>query len=970
MATTDTPTFRTLLRRYRLLAGLSQEALAERAHLSIRAVGALEQRSKRAPRAATLALLADALALSAPDRAALVAAAQQDTRAARHPDGGHASQQDRTPGLVGRAQELEVLDRLLAGAGPLLLLLVGEPGIGKSRLLEEACQRGVASGWQVLRAGCARMGGQLPYTPLLQALQRYFNDQPIAQQHVALRGCAWMVRLLPELADGPIEPLPPWTVSPEQERRLMFEAVCRFVANVATSAGTLLVLDDLQWAEADALDLLISLVRASATPLRVVGAYRDTEVDPHHPLTVTLADLAGAGLARQQRLRPLATMEVHHLLDLLLDGRAGDRAALAERITERTGGVPFFVVSCAQALHEGREEAIPWEVAQGIRQRVTALPAIAQEVLGAAAVAVGRTTQAAVLATMLEQPERVVLGALEAAWRARLLDDAGGYRIAHDLIREVLEADLGPARRALLHRRMAEALEGRPGVGSAEVLAYHYGRSDAPERAVGYLEQAGDQAQVQHGHAAAEGFYREAVERLDSLGRHLEAGRVREKLGSVLLTSALYADALVVLEAATEAQRTAGDLEGVGRVEATIAVVHADAGTPTAGLARLEPILTLLAERDPSPALAALYARQADLFNMLGRLGENLAATEQAARVAQLVGDDHQRAYALHTRGASLLCLGRLAEAVETEAAAIAVNEAVGDPYILCWSLIMLVNCHLERGACMAARQVAERALHLAERQGIRICAASATAQRGWASFLSGAWGMARRDLEEAAAMSRAIGPFWASAFFLFGLASLCLAEGADAEALHHLEECERLLQADEGAHARLAVARVLAVRDLLAGHPELARTRLAPLLEPGVMEHDAAPVQSLLAWVLLALGEVGAAAELAQRAVARARDQHSHVLLVDALRVAALVAARQEHLVEADGLLQEGLSLARRLGYPFGEALLLHASSAVYAQMGQSEAASERLATAQAMCGQLGARADSERIAGLFGYW
>jgi len=135
-------------------------------------------------------------------------------------------------------------------------------------------------------------------------------------------------------------------------------------------------------------------------------------------------------------------------------------------------------------------------------------------------------------------------------------------------------------------------------------------------------------------------------------------------------------------------------------------------------------------------------------------------------------------------------------------------------------------------------------------------------------------------------------------------------------------------------------------------------------------MEHDAVPVQPLLAWALLALGEVGAAAELAQPAVSRARVQGWHVLLVDALRVGAQIEARQGHLEEASGMLQEGLSLARRLGYPYAEALLLQASSEVYAHRGQPESARERLAAAQALFQQLGARRESGRIAGLFRCW
>ena len=172
----------------------------------------------------------------------------------------------------------------------------------------------------------------------------------------ALRGCAWLVRLLPELAEGPIEPLPPWTVSPEQERRLMFDAVRRFLANVAGPAGTLLVLDDLQWAGADALELLGALARTcQRAPVRLVGAYRDTEVQPADPRSPAGRPgpwpvWSGTSAA------PLAPAEAQQLLDDLLDGTAGDREALAAQVAQRAGGVPFFVVSCAQALRDAPAE--------------------------------------------------------------------------------------------------------------------------------------------------------------------------------------------------------------------------------------------------------------------------------------------------------------------------------------------------------------------------------------------------------------------------------------------------------------------------------------------------------------------------------------------------------------------------------------------------------------------------------------
>jgi predicted ATPase len=195
-----------------------------------------------------------------------------------------------------------------------LLLLAGEPGIGNSRLLEAAVQRALAQGWCVLAGGCQRRDGQEPYAPLLQALAQHLQAQTAAGQERELAGCAWLVCLLPELA-GRLEPLPAVPLPAEQERRLLLASVARFLANVAGPVGTVLVLDDLQWAGSDALDLLTALVRSAEAgrsqggQLRVVGSYRDTDVGPTHPLALLLTDLAPARLVWHPRVGPLGTDE-------------------------------------------------------------------------------------------------------------------------------------------------------------------------------------------------------------------------------------------------------------------------------------------------------------------------------------------------------------------------------------------------------------------------------------------------------------------------------------------------------------------------------------------------------------------------------------------------------------------------------------------------------------------------------------
>jgi tetratricopeptide (TPR) repeat protein len=272
-------------------------------------------------------------------------------------------------------------------------------------------------------------------------------------------------------------------------------------------------------------------------------------------------------------------------------------------------------------------------------------------------------------------------------------------------------------------------------------------------------------------------------------------------------------------------------------------------------------------------------------------------------------------------------------------------------------------------GAFAAARQSIERALHLAERHGFRSAIAVSLRRRAGIAFLTGEWGAARQDFEHAAAVGREVGVFFGSVYVPAGLGLLALAEGADAEAAEHLAECERLLQSALDANAGLGLVGplaifVLAERDLLAGQPNLARARLAPLFEPDTPQaDDVAPMLRLLAWTLLDLGELDEAAEAASQAVAQARDTGRQVLLVDALRVAAMVAARRGRWAEARGAIEEGLSLARQMSYPYGEARLLLASGELHAQAGQPEPPRKRLEAALAIFRRLGARKDMERV-------
>ena len=964
-------TFGALLRRHRRAVGLTQEELAERAELSVEAVSALERGVSRAPHKDTIELLAHALQLNERDRAVFEAAAhkRESDPGASAPGAAPSPSVGKVPSrLVGRAREIALLDRHLAGQGRAVLLFDGEPGIGKSRLLREARSRGKAGGWTVLHGRCHKRGGQAPYAPLLDALQSRLQGRPTAQLRADLDHCAWLAHLLPELVEAGALPSPP-ALAPEQERRLMFSAVSRFLTNVAGPAGVLLVLDDLQWADADALDLLGALVTTPMpTPLAVVGAYRNTEVIPGAPLAATLADLAHSGAASRFTLEPLSEDESAQLLNDMLQEQPDVGAEVRRQVIERAGGVPFFLVSCAQgrqdgALLESGPDDVPWDIAETVRQRVAVLPDVARELLAAAAV-VDRTIARATLVAVAarhgrDEPDALL--ALDAACRARLLKEVGeeDYRFAHNLIREVIWGDLSAAQRALLHRQIADALERQPGGAPPEALAYHFARCGEREKAALYMERAGDRAQAMHATAAAERYYRELVARLDELGRPIEAARAREKLANVLRIEARYDESLEALEQAVRAYRDAHEREGERQAVAAIGRTHARRGSPAMGVTRILALLQTTDASELSAGVAALQVALADLYYATGRYREQLAAAEQALTLAQALGHDILRTQAEQWRTTALLTLGRPGDALTALEEVIPAAEALGDFSSHLHALNHAAMAHIQRGEFDQSQSHIDRALVTARQRNDVVQVAFLTCNLGVLRFTIGDWKQARVHYEHATTIMREIPLAWASSYPLLGLGQLTLAEGQFGVATRQLGEAIILASRSGDLHVLQSACVALGERELLAGHPEAARARVDQLLDGERASGDQAALSlvAMLAWAHLELGEIVQAHELATQATARAVTEHTRLALIDTLRVSGMIAARRQRWQEAETSLNEALSLSQTMRCPYHEARVRYTLGLLEIARTAVAQASEQLIAARAMLETLGER-------------
>ena len=441
-------------------------------------------------------------------------------QAAPEPDEPHASS---GVGFVGRRRELEQLDGALhdaLGGRGRLVLLAGEPGIGKSRLAEELLERARASGAQVLVGRCWEAGGAPAYWPWVQALRAYIRICEPAQLRAQLGpGAADLAQLLPELRELFPDLPPPSAPESEGARFRLFEAATEFLRSVTRVQPLALMLDDVHAADEPSLLLLRFTAREIADQrLLVVCAYRDVDPTLRAPLSGALAELVREPQTAHVALTGLAEADVAEYIAVSTGVEPAPRLVAA--IHAETEGNPLFVGEVVRLLDgEGRiadgdaHLGIPPGVRVVIGQRVERLSAQCRDVLAAASV-MGREFQLDALMGLSELPRDQLLDVLDEALAERLLTDVPGahgrLRFGHALIRDTLYDELTSARSLLLHRLAGEALEviyaGDLEPHLSELAQHFYAAAPGgtTDKAIAYARRAGDRA-------AAQLAYEEAV---------------------------------------------------------------------------------------------------------------------------------------------------------------------------------------------------------------------------------------------------------------------------------------------------------------------------------------------------------------------------------------------------------------------------------------------------------------------------
>ncbi|MEJ7582810.1 MAG: AAA family ATPase [Acidimicrobiales bacterium] len=408
--------------------------------------------------------------------------------------------------FVGRGEELHnAIDTAMATERARSLWLLGEPGIGKTRLAVEIARRGHVAGGLVLHGRCDEHVAT-PFQPLIQAL-RWYAGTVVDDQLIATVGVdpAALARLVPELRErmpGLQAQIAPAT---EIEQYRLFEAVRSWLGALSETHTVVFLVDDAHWADRPTLDLLAHVLR-SAEPARllVVATARDTAPDASHRLSELIDDLGATGRSQCVRLGGLTGTEVAALVTAARPNAPED-ADLAARLAAETAGNPLFLEAVLAELAQdgagGRRQG-PGNVQAAVRRRVRGLDQTTQELLQVAAL-VGLEFPLAVIADAAGVDEQQALTRIEHGVGAGLVDELSvdRFRFTHGLVRDALAGEISASRRARLHMAVAGSIEQRWALSLDDhlrALAHHYASAgDDPAvvtRALDYARRSAQRA--------------------------------------------------------------------------------------------------------------------------------------------------------------------------------------------------------------------------------------------------------------------------------------------------------------------------------------------------------------------------------------------------------------------------------------------------------------------------------------------
>ncbi|WP_097233456.1 helix-turn-helix transcriptional regulator [Streptomyces zhaozhouensis] len=776
-----------------------------------------------------------------------------------------------SPVFVGRAEPGAALREALrrADEGVAQTVLVGgEAGVGKTRLVEEFLTTAAASGALTAVGACVEVGAEgLPFAPVsavLRVLHRELGEE-LAEAAAGFGG--ELARLLPEL--GPPSG-PEHAARDEEARGRLFELTARLLERLAVRRTLVLVVEDLHWSDRSTRELLGYVFRVvQSCRLLVVTTYRSDDVHRRHPLRPFLAELDRLRTVRRIELPRLTRDEVGAQLTGIL-GRPPEEARL-DQVFDRSDGNAFFVEELAGVTEDGHGGALSDSVRDLLLLRVEALPEAAQRVVRVAAEG-GSRVEFGLLGAVVGLCDEELIEALRAAVEASVLrageDDT--YRFRHALTREAVDDDLLPGERSRLSRRYAEALEARPELVSrdqrATRLASYWYRAHQPVKALPAVLEAAAEARCRHAYAEQYQLLERAAELWEDVSAEVR-GRLRVGSGIESYPVCDCADELLgfldLLAGMTLAARYAGEqergvsvakralrlLEGMGhplraawfwaQLSRLLRQLGRGDGWPELGRAR-----ELIEGFPPSPVHALVLTEAAGWCSVFDSGPGALATAEQAVELASAVGDEDALLNARVSLGSMLIDRGegeRGLTEMRDVAARVVPDERVG---VFTRSHVNLQSLLEGMGRSEESLRVADEALVLAHRYGLADTRSWIMGNRADALFSLGRWAEAEEACEEA--LRSAQSPV-AKGLVALRRARLAVARGRWEEAERHCD-----LQRGYQSRGRAAQTAHPAAEYLLVIASARGRVLDARALFAGVVRDDQAPGTGSYTWPLV----------------------------------------------------------------------------------------------------------------------
>ena len=731
--------------------------------------------------------------------------------------------------FVGRRDEVTHLASVgaeVAGSGRgQMVVIAGDAGVGKSRLVQEFSDRASRDGWTTAAGGCVDVAaGALTYAALIEILRHL--DRHLGREVMA------------RLADAGIDDLAPLLPGPSGGQpgaggRLL-ERMLDFLVRLGDVAPAVVVVEDLHWADSSTRDLISFLARnIHAARVLLIVTYRADDLHRRHPLKSLLAELE-RGDASWIRLAGLARPDVAELVAKTAGAAAVQSVSL---LFDRTAGNPFFIEELLAAstpvisLPEGLRELL--------LARLHDLPDSALAVLRPASVlGQGFTEDLLGAATGLPLPETE--DALRQAVDHNILRaTAGTLRFRHDLMREAIYDDLLPAQRHRLHVAAATAIEADetiidPPGARWGVLALHWKSAGDRVRALGASIQAARWASLVGAPSEAADHLETALtlweqtppeshpDGTDRAALLEQATEARLSAGQALRARALSVAAVTELAGSPDVERVALAHVRVGSCSRV-------AGEAAASAEAFQRAVGLLADRPPSPAKATVMARYAGFLMVGQRVRQGLAAVEAALDLARRTGSRRLEGHAMCTKGVLLGDAGRLEESVQLLRASGEIARETGDADDLARSFQNLTYVQLFAGLADDALAAADAGLQVVRRLGTMLSSGiGITEHQAEAAVRVGRWDDALALLDAFpydALEGSTLVSFAAPRFDVF------LRRGdLDAAARTLAPAMERAAAMDDaqfGANTRIRAAQLA----LAAGHLDDARAHIAAAL-------------------------------------------------------------------------------------------------------------------------------------------